>query len=112
MHSLVSSSSLSTAAYGCPHKAMVLICATECRPGQYIFLQCGDISRHEWHPFSLTSAPADNFLQVEAKSRAFSVAKQLSPNRHLLWKKQWLDSHQLPGASCLLNELVCICSCM
>ena len=34
------------------------------RPGQYIFVQCGDISRYEWHPFSLTSAPADNFLQV------------------------------------------------
>ena len=34
------------------------------RPGQYVFIRCRDISHYEWHPFSLTSAPADNFLQV------------------------------------------------
>ena len=34
------------------------------RPGQYVFIQCRDISHYEWHPFSLTSAPDDNFLQV------------------------------------------------
>ncbi|CAK0738048.1 hypothetical protein CVIRNUC_000986 [Coccomyxa viridis] len=34
------------------------------KPGQYVFIQCRDISHYEWHPFSLTSAPADNFLQL------------------------------------------------
>ncbi|BDA50388.1 Respiratory burst oxidase homolog protein B [Coccomyxa sp. Obi] len=33
-------------------------------PGQFVLIQCGDISTYEWHPFSLTSAPADNFLQA------------------------------------------------
>ena len=41
------------------------------RPGQYIFMQCKGISRYEWHPFTLTSAPGDNFLQVRILSCAW-----------------------------------------
>ncbi|KAL9688089.1 hypothetical protein QQ045_032502 [Rhodiola kirilowii] len=35
--------------------------------GQYIFLQCAAISPFEWHPFSLTSAPGDNYLSVHIR---------------------------------------------
>ncbi|XP_003215824.1 NADPH oxidase 3 [Anolis carolinensis] len=36
--------------------------------GQYIFLQCPAISQLEWHPFTLTSAPEDDFFSVHIRS--------------------------------------------
>ncbi|KAM6467735.1 NADPH oxidase 3 [Liasis olivaceus] len=37
-------------------------------PGQYIFLQCPAISQLQWHPFTLTSAPEDDFFSVHIRS--------------------------------------------
>ncbi|GFO13855.1 pre-mRNA-splicing factor syf2 [Plakobranchus ocellatus] len=36
-------------------------------PGQYILIQCPSISRLEWHPFTLTSAPNDDFFSVHIR---------------------------------------------
>ncbi|KAJ3106324.1 hypothetical protein HDU97_006522 [Phlyctochytrium planicorne] len=37
------------------------------RSGQYIFLNCSELSRYEWHPFTLTSAPEEDFLSVHIR---------------------------------------------
>ncbi|XP_048210511.1 NADPH oxidase 3 [Perognathus longimembris pacificus] len=37
-------------------------------PGQYIFIQCPAISSLEWHPFTLTSAPQEDFFSVHIRA--------------------------------------------
>ncbi|KAB1275240.1 NADPH oxidase 3, partial [Camelus dromedarius] len=37
-------------------------------PGQYILLQCPSISSLEWHPFTLTSAPQEDFFSVHVRA--------------------------------------------
>nr|XP_023420278.1 NADPH oxidase 3 [Cavia porcellus] len=37
-------------------------------PGQYLFLQCPAISPLEWHPFTLTSAPQEDFFSVHIRA--------------------------------------------
>eukprot|EP00127_Corallochytrium_limacisporum_P000684 Clim_evm3s23 gene=Clim_evmTU3s23 len=36
-------------------------------PGQYIFLNCPAISQYEWHPFTLTSCPEEDFFSVHIR---------------------------------------------
>lgn len=36
--------------------------------GQYIFLNCSDVSPFQWHPFSLTSAPGDDYVSVHIRT--------------------------------------------
>lgn len=35
--------------------------------GQYVFLNCPAISRLEWHPFTMTSAPEEDFFSVHIR---------------------------------------------
>nr|XP_004651168.2 NADPH oxidase 3 [Jaculus jaculus] len=37
-------------------------------PGQYILIQCPSISPLEWHPFTLTSAPQEDFFSVHIRA--------------------------------------------
>ncbi|XP_050229718.1 putative respiratory burst oxidase homolog protein J [Mercurialis annua] len=38
------------------------------KSGMYIFIKCRDISKFEWHPFSITSAPGDDYLSVHIRT--------------------------------------------
>ncbi|TKY66041.1 putative respiratory burst oxidase-like protein H [Spatholobus suberectus] len=38
------------------------------KSGMYIFVKCPDISSFEWHPFSITSAPGDDYLSVHIRT--------------------------------------------
>lgn len=35
--------------------------------GQYIFVKCPKVSRLEWHPFTLTSAPEEDFFSIHIR---------------------------------------------
>ncbi|XP_038972565.1 respiratory burst oxidase homolog protein C-like [Phoenix dactylifera] len=38
------------------------------RSGQYIFVNCAAVSPFQWHPFSITSAPEDDYLSVHIRT--------------------------------------------
>lgn len=38
------------------------------RPGMYLYINCPSISTHEWHPFTISSAPGDNYLSVHIRN--------------------------------------------
>jgi len=40
---------------------------TAARAGQYIFLCCPEISYFQWHPFTLTSAPEEDYISVHIR---------------------------------------------
>ncbi|KAG2673645.1 hypothetical protein I3760_13G101300 [Carya illinoinensis] len=38
------------------------------KSGMYLFVKCPNISSFEWHPFSITSAPGDDYLSVHIRT--------------------------------------------
>ncbi|KAJ7756067.1 ferric reductase NAD binding domain-containing protein [Mycena maculata] len=40
---------------------------TKTRAGEYIFINCPEISYFQWHPFTLTSAPEEDYISVHIR---------------------------------------------
>ncbi|CAF0876312.1 unnamed protein product [Adineta steineri] len=38
------------------------------QPGQYIYLKCFSIAKFEWHPFTVTSAPEEDYVSVHIRT--------------------------------------------
>ncbi|XP_002281695.1 putative respiratory burst oxidase homolog protein H [Vitis vinifera] len=38
------------------------------KSGMYLFVKCPDVSNFEWHPFSITSAPGNDYLSVHIRT--------------------------------------------
>nr|KYP62206.1 Respiratory burst oxidase isogeny protein F [Cajanus cajan] len=62
------------------------------KSGQYIFLQCPKISPFEWHPFSITSAPGDEYLSVHIR-----IVGDWTQELKLLLTK---EDERLPSLNC------------
>jgi predicted ferric reductase len=39
-------------------------CKFKYRPGQYIYVNCPELARFDWHPFTVSSAPGDPYITV------------------------------------------------
>ncbi|GAB7356079.1 hypothetical protein MBLNU459_g6692t2 [Dothideomycetes sp. NU459] len=37
------------------------------KAGQWLFLNCPDVSSHQWHPFTITSCPFDPYISVHVR---------------------------------------------
>ena len=37
------------------------------KAGQWLFLNCPEVSKHQWHPFTITSCPFDPYVSVHVR---------------------------------------------
>eukprot|EP00742_Colponemidia_sp_Colp-10_P005362 GILJ01005730.1.p1 GENE.GILJ01005730.1~~GILJ01005730.1.p1 ORF type:complete len:1207 (-),score=135.75 GILJ01005730.1:170-3724(-) len=57
------------------------------KPGQFLYLNCPNISETEWHPFTITSAPEESFLSLHIRCRddmdwTSKLRRLLNPEAH------------------------------
>jgi len=56
------------------------------KPGQYIFLNCPYIAKYEWHPYTISSSPEEDFVSVHVRivgDWTTDLWNLLNPNRRL-----------------------------
>ncbi|CAL4993155.1 unnamed protein product [Urochloa decumbens] len=63
------------------------------KSGQYVFVNCAAVSRFQWHPFSITSAPQDDYVSVHIRD-AGDWTRQLVKIFSEANKRQ--GGHQIP----------------
>uniref|UniRef100_A0A4W5PH26 NADPH oxidase 1 n=1 Tax=Hucho hucho TaxID=62062 RepID=A0A4W5PH26_9TELE len=70
--------------------------------GQYVFLNCPAISQLEWHPFTMTSAPEEDFFSVHIRSVGDWTQKLISIELGLAGQ---IFLPSLPVCHCLTFDL-------
>ncbi|KAK5580014.1 hypothetical protein RB653_000026 [Dictyostelium firmibasis] len=76
------------------------------KPGQYLFLNCPAIAYHEWHPFTITSAPDDPFISVHINivgNWTKKLFRLLNPDNKLGVIQEDLKSTQTRGKRRILK---------
>jgi len=56
------------------------------KPGQYLYLNCPFIAKYEWHPFTISSSPEEDFVSVHVRivgDWTDELWKLLNPSRRL-----------------------------
>jgi len=73
-------------------------------PGQYMFLNCPYISKNEWHPFTITSAPDEDFVSVHINAVGNwtnSITSLLNPEKKIGVVQE--DLLEAPDGSAILR---------
>jgi len=80
---------------------------TETRAGQYIFLSCPEISYFQWHPFTLTSAPEEDYISIHMRVVGdFTLALAKSLGCDLQDKLEISDGGEPVSVSPRLNRVL------
>ncbi|KAI7755847.1 hypothetical protein M8C21_023615 [Ambrosia artemisiifolia] len=62
------------------------------KSGEYMFVKCDVVSPFEWHPFSITSAPSDDYLSVHIRALG-DWTKQINESYSKVYKKLLLIAY-------------------
>jgi respiratory burst oxidase len=85
-------------------------------PGMYLLINCPEISYHEWHPFTISSAPGDNYLSIHMRdagdwTRAFHkrIADAQSTCSQVEYPVVYLDGPSGAPAEDFHRYATCLC---